>query len=336
MCQKTLAIILNWNELEYTRRCIESLISQSVKDIRILVIDNHSVKDPTGILNKEYPNVTVIRNFKNMGVAGGRNIGVRYAIENKFKYILLFDSDAYADSKLIESFLVAADKYPDTALFGSKIYFDNDKHIIWRAGCTSWKWTYLHAGYSILVRFCRLFRKSLPSWADTGRGENQKDTGQYDQIREISFQIGCCQFIRTKIFNEIGFLDTDYIPYGSEDIDFCARLSKKGWKITFIPSAICWHRVGSSFTDNYRRSFFNTRNIILLARKNLHPIYFSFLFVPDFMFLTTPLVILEGLFFLHKNRLEGFLDGIVWNFSDIMKRGVLLRDRYNPNKMGQA
>lgn len=331
MPNNILAIILTWNELEYTLRSITSLISQSVDVFDILVVDNQSDKDPTTIIKNKHPDITVFRNFKNLGVSGGRNIGIQYAIDNNYEYIFFFDNDAYADSRIIDTLFNAAEKYSDTALFGPKIYYDDKKNIIWRAGCTSWKWTYLHAGFEILNRFCRLLQKRPPAWIDTGRGENQKDIGQFDQIRDVDFQIGCAQFIRLNVFKQIGMLDTDFSPYGSEDINFCARLTKHGWKIKYIPDAVCWHRAGGSFTDNYDRSFFNTRNILLLARKNLHPLYFVFLFLPDFVFLTMPLIVIESLMLRQKKRLRGVLDGIKWNLLDIKKRSLLLK---NKSKIG--
>lgn len=323
-----IAIILNWNELDYTRRCIYSLLNQNYIPLDILIIDNHSEIDPRETLEAEFNDIHVIRTTQNFGVAGGRNIGAAYAINHGYKYLLFLDNDIYADVNMLQNLLEAANKFPDTAIFGPKIYINTDnseKNIIWRAGCTSWKWTYLHSGFSILNYFCQLCGKTLPELIDTGRGEGRLDVGQYDQILNIPFQIGAAQLVRASIFREIGFFDDEFIPYGSEDIDFSARVSKKGWKIKYIPSAVCWHRIGSSFRDDYFRSYFNSRNILLIARKHLSPLYFTFAFIPDFILLTIPLVIIKHLFKNQKNRLKGFLDAIAWNFRDACKRKILLR-----------
>ncbi len=320
----TLIVILNWNEALYTSRCMLSFVPQLGQKDAILVIDNHSTEDPTDFLIDRYASLRIIRTNQNLGVAGGRNIGIRHAIDNKFDYVLLIDNDAYAAPQFLTNLVHAIEKYPDTAIVGPKIYMEHDKKRIWRVGCTSWKWTYLHAGFIILNRFCRFLKKSPPGWIDTGRGEDQKDTGQFDIERDISFQIGCAQLIRTDVFKQIGLLDTEFSPYGSEDIDFCDRLIRHGWKIKYIPEAICWHRAKKSFKNNYTRNFMNTRNILLLARKNLHPLYFAFLFIPDFLFLTIPLMLMEGLVSLQKHRLRGILAGIEWNLRDIRKRGLLI------------
>jgi len=322
---KIIAVILNWNELDVTIRCISSLLNQGNVNIDILLIDNNSKDDPTFFLREKFPSIIVTRNKENLGVAGGRNIGISYALEKNYEYVLIFDNDAWADSNMVSFLLNAAEKYKDTAVFGPKILLTRHPNVIWRAGCTSWKWTYLHAGYQIVSHFFRLLKRPIPEIFDTVRGEGQIDRGQYDQVEDISFQIGCAQFIRTSAFSEVGLLDITFSPYGSEDIDFCERLTKKGWKIKYIPSAFCWHRVESSFNDDYNRSYYNSRNILLLARKHLSPIYFAFLFMPDFIFLTIPLISIDALLKKQKNRLKGFFDALLWNYRDIRKRRLFLR-----------
>jgi len=321
----SVAIVLNWNDIHNTIRAINSLRIQTT-EIDILLIDNHSYLDVFTIISNQFPDIRILRTDENLGVAGGRNIGIKYALKNNYDYIFFMDNDAFADRKLIETFTRVANDHPDIAMLGSKIYLDSDCKVIWRAGCSSWKWTYLHSGFVILNRFCNILRKRPPAWIDTGRGENQKDLGQFDTMEDIDFQIGCAQFIRASAFKEIGLLDMDFCPYGSEDIDFCARLKKRGCKIRYIPEAICWHRSESSFSDSYDRSFYNMRNILLLARKHLNPFYFSFVFIPDFIFLTLPLIIIEGLLKRQKNRLKGLLCAISWNIQDTKKRGLLIRN----------
>jgi len=322
---KVLAIVLNWNELELTCRCISSLLNQNKACLDLLLIDNNSKKDPSFFLKRTFPTITVVRNSENLGVAGGRNVGINYALENHYEFVLIFDNDAWAQANMLNSLLEAANKYEDTAIFGPKILLEKQPQTIWRAGCSSWKWTYLHAGHQIVSHFFKLLGIPIPKILDTARGEGRTSKGQYDHIEEISFQFGGAQLVRTKMFKEVGLLDVDFSPYGSEDIDFCVRVKKNDWKIRYIPDAVCWHRVGSSFNDDYYRSFYNSRNIILLARKHLTLQYFLFLFVPDFIFLTIPLVTMESLLKGKKKRLKGFFDAIAWNYRDSCKRQLFLR-----------
>ena len=323
---QVLVVVLNWNELDYTRRCIKSLFAQQGVSFDVLVVDNDSEEDPTLALKNEFPGISVLRNTKNLGVAGGRNIGIRYALQYGYEYVLLIDHDAYADSKMLSNLIDAANRNLDTGILGPKIYLDNSDRVIWRAGCTSWKWTYLHAGNEIIQRIYRSVGKFPPPLFDTTRGAGQKDIGQFDFEQEMSFLIGCTQLIRAETFRQIGLLDEEFFPYGSEDIDFCARVKRAGWKIRYIPKAQCWHRVDSSLNDNYSRTFYNAKNILLLARKNLTSSHFWLLFIPDFVFLSIPLIMLENLIKKRPQRQKALFDAIIWNIYDIRKRGILIGD----------
>ena len=111
---QVLIVVLNWNELDYTRRCLESLFAQLGVSFDVLVVDNNSEEDPTLALQNEFPGIHVLRNTKNLGVAGGRNIGIRYALRYGYEYALLIDHDAYADSKMLSILIDAANRNPDT------------------------------------------------------------------------------------------------------------------------------------------------------------------------------------------------------------------------------
>lgn len=319
-----LAVILNWNEIELTSQCVKSLNLQKNSACDILVVDNHSKKNPEKEIRNTFEKVCFIRNRKNLGVAGGRNIGIKYALEKNYAYVLLIDNDAYASEEMLHYLLKGMHRYTNCGIIGPKIYQKGKKNIIWRAGCTSWKLTYLHSIFIILRKFADNYNLPLPRLLDTVRGENKVDIGQYDKEESIDFQIGCVQLIRSKIFHDVGILDEEYCPYGSEDIDFCVRVKKKDWKILFAPKAICWHRVCGSFCESYNRTYHNAKNLVLLARKNIGPAYFWLLFIPDFIFIALPLMWFEIMLKGDKEKGKALLDAIKWHLSDIKRRGVLI------------
>jgi GT2 family glycosyltransferase len=321
-----LAVVLNRNEFDLTVRCIASLKAQTVA-LDILVIDNDSLEDSSDALKKQFPEIISVRNHINRGVAGGRNTGIDFAVQNGYRYILFIDNDAFADRVMVAHLFDAAKRNPRAGILGPKILMDGAPQVIWRAGCTSWKWTYLHAGYILSKRIFSLADRPLPKLLDTVRGEDQPDAGQYDVEQDIDFQIGCAQLIRADVFEDVGLLDEEFTPYGSEDIDFCIRSKRSGWKIRYVPTACCWHRVGSSFQDEYQRTYFNTRHILLLARKHLHPVYFWLLYLPDFLCLTLPLMLAESILQKKKQRRKAIVDAIAWHLKDIRTRGILLGKR---------
>ena len=318
-----LAIVLNWNEFEVTVRCLESLRAQTLP-CGILLIDNHSVPDPTPSFRQLFPGIKVFRTESNLGVAGGRNIGVRFALSEGYDFALFFDNDAVADGNMLACLFEAAKRHGRAGMFGPKIYCIDRPETIWRAGCTSWKWSYLHAGSVLFERLFSILGRTLPPFLDTLRGDGQIDTGQFDGERDLDFQIGCVQLIRISVFKDAGLLDEAFSPYGSEDIEFCARIRKRGWSIRFVPGARCWHRVGGSFRDDFDRPYFNHRNILLLARKHLEPLYFFAVFLPDYLFLTLPFTILDTFLKGMPMKREAILQALRWNLRDMRRRGILL------------
>ena len=320
-----LAVILNWNDIAMTLKAIDSLITQDKSWLDILIVDNDSDEDPQPVLKKKYPDIYFIRNSQNLGVAGGRNVGIHYALDHGYKYVLLFDNDAVAAKDMISELIKAANHKSDSGIFGPKILRMDSPGIIWRAGCRSWKWAYLHSGSVIIQKIFGLLHKTPPGILAAFPGQDEVDQGQHDKEMDIAFQIGCAQFIRTDVFRDIGLLDEEFNPYGWEDIDFCARVTKKGWRIRYVPSARCWHRIGGSYRDDYLRTFNNSRNMILFARKRLSPLYFWLIMLPDYFFLTIPLMLLQFKMKKLERCRQGFIDAILWHIKDIRKRGLSLR-----------
>lgn len=318
-----LAVVLIHNEFESTVRCIESLKAQTTF-ADILVIDNHSDTDPVPALKEKFPFIFTIRHSTNRGVAGGRNSGIAFAVRRGYRYVLFLDNDAWADERMIALLYDAAIRNPRAGILGPKILMADAPGTIWRAGCTSWKWSYLYAGHVILKRFCQLLGRPLPMALDTLRGENHIDRGQFDTERDIDFQIGCAQLIRSEVFDSVGGLDEAFSPYGAEDIDFCIRARQGGWRIVYIPRARCWHHVAVNHRDEYARTFLNTRNILLLARKHLSPLHFCLLYVPDLVLLTLPLMALDCIFHSSGVRLKAVFAAVRWHMADIRKRKLLL------------
>ena len=318
----TLAIVLGWNDKKLTHRCIESLYLQRGESCDVLLVDNYSETDPIPYLKSCFPKMFCIRNKVNLGAGGGRNVGIRWALERGYRYILWIDNDAYAEPHMLNKLMKGLARDPRLGAVGPKILKDVEPRIVWRAGCTSWKWTYLHTGPEVLDRLWKVMGRSPRAFLDTSRGKDQSDRGQFDREEYIDFLFSCVILARCELIRDVGMFDEAYSLYGSEDIDFCARVIKSKWRLGYVPSALAWHRIGSSFKDEYKRAYYNSRNILLLARKNLHPAYFWCLFLPDHAFLTIPLKILESLIRSLPKRRKALGDAIIWNFCDAFLRSM--------------
>lgn len=213
-------IIVNYNGEKYQNDCLKSLYSMDELNFEVIIVDSGSTDHSIELVKKDYPDVVVLEQNDNVGFAKGSNIGIQYAIQNKFEYSLLINNDVVVDRLLLNKLLECAD---EETVIVPKIYYYKPNKLIW------------YAGGNIL-------------W-NKGNAEHigiqQVDQAQYDECKYVSYASGCCMLINNKIFKQVGLLDENVFMY-YEDADFCVRLLDAGKKILYQPEAVLWHKVSSS------------------------------------------------------------------------------------------
>lgn len=237
-------VIVNYNGEKYQSDCIKSLYNMQYNDFEIVVIDSGSKDNSIVNLRKEYPQVHILEQKNNIGVAAGNNVGIDFFKKQGTKYILLLNNDIEVHPDLLGN-LVQESKGKYVVV--PKIYYYEPNNMIWFAG-----------GDFIL-------KKGLT----THRGKQIVDKGQYDEISRITYAPTCCMLIPTQVFDVVGKMDENYFMY-YDDTDFCLRLLKKKIKMLYIPNAIMWHKVSSSTggEDSPLSVYYNTRNRFYYIRKN--------------------------------------------------------------------
>jgi len=259
---KVYLIILNWNGKKDTISCLKSV--QKLKtdnfELKIVVVDNGSSDSSVDEISqfKSKYEIKIIENKKNLGFAGGNNVGIRYALKNKADYILVVNNDTTLDEDLIVYLIKAAEKYKDGGAFSPKIYFSKgfeyhkDRYksnelgrVIWAAGgLIDWKNVY-----------------------GINRGVDEVDVGQYDKTEEIDFCSGACVLYRAKALLKVGIYDERYFAY-YEDAELSTRMIRRKWKNYYVPKANLWHKVSqSSGIGSSLNDYFITRNRLLFGMK---------------------------------------------------------------------
>ena len=217
---KRIAVVIpNWNGQDVIARCIDSLLAQTIKPT-IVVVENGSTDSSDEILASYGSKIVVLKQPKNLGFAGGVNVGIRYAIDNGLDYVALFNNDAVADKRWLEE-LVNGMSDKTVAITTPKM-LKADKITLDAVGTE----------YSI-------YGAPFP------RGRNEIDTGQYDTPAEVFGGAGGASLYRTELLKEIGLFDEDFFAYYEEDdINFRARL--KGWRVMTAPKAVVYHDIGGT------------------------------------------------------------------------------------------
>jgi GT2 family glycosyltransferase len=280
-------IILNWNGLEDTKDCISSLESVNYSNYLIHIIDNGSKDDDFAQLRGLYQDnkkIAVTANSKNLGYAGGCNVGLKASLKSNAKYSLLLNNDTVVDKNLLIDLTEIAEKSESISSVGPKVYYFDHPKKVWEVG-------------KRINFFSPLLSKPVNSSTPT----------KVDNI------VGCCMLLRNNALKKVGLFDEDYFAY-SEENDLNYRLKKNKFDIYYQPNASVWHKVSSSTGGEFSptSAYFITRNKILFAKKNL-PFYqlpsYSLYFCL-FLFKKFTLLILEKRWSVIRAMLKGVKDGV--------------------------
>ncbi len=244
-------IILNWNGRDLLRRFLPSVVEHSDSSIsRIVVADNGSDDDSIEVLEREFPQVEILRLEKNFGFAEGYNRAVK-AIE--CKYTILLNSDAAASPGWDIALFDFMENQPDVGACQPKLLSFNNPESFEYAGAAG---GYIDCnGYP----YCR------------GRifDTCEKDAGQYDSIADIHWATGAALMVRRQVYIDCGGLDPEFFAH-MEEIDLCWRIRLAGWRIAIVPTAVVYHLGGGSLpAENPRKTYLNFRNNLLMLHKNL-------------------------------------------------------------------
>lgn len=213
-------IILNWNGLDDTLECLESLTRITYPNYEVIVVDNGSEGNDVEVLQARFGGyVQMIVNDKNYGFSEGNNIGMRHALQAEVEYILLLNNDTTVAPDFLSELVKVGESDSAIGLLGPKAYFYHEPDVIWFAG----------GKISLLSR-------------TSNRGYRQVDRGQYDKVDNVDFISGSCMLIKRRALESVGLLDAAYF-FAFEDVDLSLRSLRAGFRNVFVPSSRIWHKV---------------------------------------------------------------------------------------------
>ena len=218
---KVSIIILNWNKLDYLKRCVESAVKNTdYPNYEIIILDNASTEGGT----KEYLtslSYKVIFAPVNLGFAKGNNEVVKYA---SGEYLLLLNNDTIAKYDWLTPMIELTLNNPECGIVGGKLLYPDG--------------TIQHIGVYLNYKgrrkhYFRKYPENIP---------------EASKVRECEAVTAACLLIKKSIFEEVGGFDERYIQ-GVEDIDLCLKVRELGYKIFFCPQSILTRFEGTSWKD---------------------------------------------------------------------------------------
>lgn len=265
---KVFIVILNWNGLEDTLACLESLETLDHPNFEVIVVDNDSSDGSEETLRKRYPQHVIIQSGANLGFAGGTNVGLRYALGHGASYAWLLNNDTLVEPDALTELVKRMQEKPSAGLCGSTLVYHSDQSKIQAyGGATYNKWlsTSRHIGQ------------------DAPRGQ-EVDTEEVE--RQLDYLVGASCLASRALLEEVGLLSEDYFLY-YEELDWATR-AKGRYTLAFAPESVVYHKEGGSIgssSDGAKKSrladYYGVRNRLLYTRKHapeaLPSVYLSLL-----------------------------------------------------------
>lgn len=254
-------IIVNWNARENLQECLHSLYKIDFQNYEVLLVDNGSVDDSIKFIRNKYPKVKVIESGKNLGFAGGNNLGFKQA---KGEYVLFLNNDTVVTKDFLGKLVDFMEKRRDVGIVQPKILFH-------RPGTT------LHHKINSVGSFL------LPSGFLFHLDYGQKDKSKKEPY-EIFSAYGACFLARKALLNKIGLFDNRYFAY-FEETDLCHRTWLYGLKVMVLPEPFIYHK-GAKTAEKLPSAFIqfhSFKNRLYTYLKNLEALNLIKIFIPHLL-----------------------------------------------------
>ncbi|MBT9148582.1 MAG: Poly-beta-1,6-N-acetyl-D-glucosamine synthase [Syntrophomonadaceae bacterium] len=287
---KVSIIILNWNGLEDTIECLESLKKITYPNYEVIVVDNGSEGNDVAVLREGFGDfIHIIGNDRNYGFAEGNNRGMRYCLENSNPdYILLLNNDTVVDPPFLDELVKVAESDNKIGSVQSKLIRKDSPEIIDSLGQ-------------------EIFSNGIMRDIYFGK----VDDGSI-LISEIFGACAAAALYKVKALNKTGLFDTDFFLL-LEDVDLSWRIRLAGYKSLLAQESTVYHKRGISGTNfppkvSSIKHYYGNAHAVFLAIK-YYPLSALIKFLPTFL----GLGILGFLYSFKVRRTRDFLRLIVQN-----------------------
>ena len=285
-------ITINYNGLNDTCALIETIPFND--NMEVIVVDNASSNNEADIISQKYPQVKLIKSDKNLGYAGGNNLGIMAA---RGKYLFIINNDTVFKDFNIQPLINRLESTPNIGIVCPKIRFAWEPNPI------------QYAGYSSL---------SKVTVRNQAIGFGEKDQGQYETAHPTPYAHGAAMLVKREAIEKVGLMPECYFLY-YEELDWSMMFTRAGYQIWYDSSCTIYHKESQATGQNSPlRTYYITRNRLLLVKRNyptpykwLATVYlFSIVFPKDILKYT-----LQGKWNLTKATITGVKDFLYSKFS---------------------
>lgn len=274
MSNKTVALIPNYNGIEFLNECLSSLLTQTAPIFKIILIDDCSTDDSINYVKINFPGIEILPLDFNGGFTKAINEGIKYSLnEYRPDFIVLLNNDTKTEPDCLNYLIKAANKESKIAAVASNMLFYHQPGIINSQGGT-----------------INIFGHAK----DINRNSNRLQTDESSKFI-LSPCFGAA-LLKTEYLCDIGLPDERYFSY-YEDVDWGWRANILGYKVIHEPRAIVYHHGSGTWKNqSLKKNYLCQRNLLCTVIKNYE--------------LGNLLVALIGIFFYQFRISFDYLNGI--------------------------
>jgi len=227
--------IINTNNLKFVLQCLASVYETAGNlDLEIYVVNNACTDGSTDSIRETYPRIKIIENFNKLGFSTNNNLSFAQA---SGRYLMLLNDDTIVNTNAFQALVEFLDSHPEAGAAGACLINPDG----------SPQKCYDHTPHPLYDGFQPLSEYLFPL---------RRNNGLPLEVANVD---GACMVVRASAAKDVGYLDTSFDPLYSEEVDWCYRIRKAGWKIYHIPAAQVVHFGGMTMNrapiGRYERIF---------------------------------------------------------------------------------
>ena len=290
-------ITVNYHQAALTADFLRSISRHANGEhLEVIVVDNGATADNESYYRDLFPSVIYLRSLENLGFAGGNNLGIRHASGD---YLLFLNNDTEITSGFVKVLCEELENHPDIGLLSPLILYHEEKSKI------------QYAGYSPMNYF---------TGRNTGIGGMDDDVGQYDQVTtETGYCHGAAMICRRSDLEKVGLMAENFFLY-YEELDWCEKFRRAGFRIGFTGKAKIYHKESMSVGKESRlKTYYMVRNRWLFIRRNTKwPV--AAVFSSYYLLVSMPTLLLRYALRRRFDLIGAAFRGLLWNLTHTAKK----------------
>ena len=239
------ALVLNYRTAGQAWLAVRSIEASDRTVDHLLVVDNDSADGSEAWLRARCPGAEIVQAGSNLGFSGGCNVGIRRALEAGTDAVLLVNSDVVLAPDAIGALEAALDSDTTAGIAGPVVLSRGEPDAIASAGMS--------------------FRPASGRMRHRAAGRPLSSLGPGPA--SVDAVSGCVMLIRRQVFEHAGLFDDEYF-FSYEDLDFCTRAARAGFRTLCVPTALAYHEGGASIgSRSPARVYYGVRNHLRVAER---------------------------------------------------------------------